>query len=103
MPYERSFEIERRLQLLLSLIQGGSYSTPALADELGVSIPTVSRDLTALRARGYLITAERRTGGWRYSITTMSKFPPSRYVESTGPLLAVNQSTYSTNRKENRS
>jgi biotin operon repressor len=66
MPFERSLEIERRLNDVLRLIRTGRYSTPKLADEVGVSIPTISRCVTALRARGHDIRAERHDSGWRY-------------------------------------
>jgi biotin operon repressor len=59
MLYERSLGIERRLEDVLRLIQNGEYSTPKIAEELGVSIPTVSRDITALRERGHEIRSER--------------------------------------------
>jgi len=66
MPFERSFKIERRLADVLRLIGTGRYSTPMLAEEVGVSIPTISRCVTALRLRGHEIRAEMREGGWRY-------------------------------------
>ncbi len=66
MLYQRSMEIERRLQAALGLIRSGQYSTPMLAKELGISIPTVSRHVTALRERGYDIRAERSADGWRF-------------------------------------
>lgn len=66
MLYQRSFEIEQRLERVLQLIRAGRYSTPGLAEELRVSIPTVSRDVTALRERGHDIRAEKRLNGWRY-------------------------------------
>ncbi|MBK8915544.1 MAG: HTH domain-containing protein [Phycisphaerales bacterium] len=66
MLYQRSLEIERRLEAVLGMIRKGSYSTPRIAEELGVSIPTVSRDVTALRQRGHDIRAERGEDGWRY-------------------------------------
>jgi Mn-dependent DtxR family transcriptional regulator len=66
MPYQRSLEIEQRLQAVLLLIRSGTYSTPMLAKRLGVSIPTVSRHVTALRARGHRIRSERRGERWRY-------------------------------------
>ncbi len=66
MPYQRSLEIEQRLQAMLQLIRSGTYSTPMLAKRLGVSIPTASRHVTALRARGHRIRSERRGGHWRY-------------------------------------
>lgn len=66
MLYQRSLEIEQRLKSVLKLVRMGDYSTPKIAEVLGVSIPTVSRDVTALRERGHEIRAERASGGWRY-------------------------------------
>lgn len=66
MPFERSLEIERRLDDVLRLIRTGRFSTPLLAEEVGVSIPTISRCVTALRIRGHDIRAERHEDGWRY-------------------------------------
>jgi biotin operon repressor len=66
MLYQRSFEIEQRLDTVLRLIRTGCYSTPRLAEKLGVSIPTVSRYVTALRERGHDIRAEKNGSGWRY-------------------------------------
>jgi hypothetical protein len=39
-----------------------------LAQALSVSIPTVSRYVTALRERGHDIRAEKHHEGWRYTI-----------------------------------
>lgn len=69
MLYERSLGIETRLQTVLKLIETGQYSTPSLAEEVGVSTPTISRDVTALRQRGHAIVAERRDGAWHYRLT----------------------------------
>lgn len=66
MRYERSLVIEQRLGAVLRLVQTGQYSTPLLADELQVSIPTVSRCIEALRERGHDIVAENQNGTWRY-------------------------------------
>lgn len=66
MLYERSFLIEKRLQEVLELVRTGRYSTPAIAEKLGVSVPTVSRDLTALRERGHDIRSERHGESWCY-------------------------------------
>lgn len=66
MLYQRSLDIERRLETVLGMIRKGTYSTPKIAEKLGVSIPTVSRDVTALRQRGHDIRAERGEDGWRY-------------------------------------
>ena len=69
MYYERSLEIERRLQTVLKLVQSGNYSTPLIAEKLGVSIPTVSRDVTALRGRGHEIRSWRQhDGSWRFKL-----------------------------------
>jgi biotin operon repressor len=70
MPFERSLEIERRLGDVLRLIRTGRFSTPMLAEKVGVSIPTISRCVTALRVRGHDIRAERHPDGWRYVTTS---------------------------------
>src|SRR5260221_7991969 len=59
MLYEKALGIERRLGELIRLIRSGRHSTPELADQLGVSVPTISRDITALRQRGYRIRSIR--------------------------------------------
>lgn len=66
MLYRRSQEIEHRLEMVLSLIRGGGHSTPRIAEKLGVSVPTVSRAVCALRDRGHQIRAEKQPGGWCY-------------------------------------
>ncbi len=66
MLYKRSLGIEQRLQSVLELVRSGRYSTPVIAEKLEVSVPTVSRDVSALRERGYDIRAERRGDGWRF-------------------------------------
>ena len=43
MPFERSLEIERRLDYVLHLIRTGRFSTPMLAEKVGVSIPGTDR------------------------------------------------------------
>jgi biotin operon repressor len=66
MLYQRSLDIESRLDSVLQLIRHGGYSTPKLAERLGVSIPTVSRDVTALRQRGHDIRSTRTADGWSF-------------------------------------
>ena len=68
MLYRRSFEVERRLNTALRLIHVSRFSTPQLAEQLNVSIPTVSRYITALRARGHDIRAKRKGGAWSYMV-----------------------------------
>lgn len=74
MLYRRSLEIEQRLDAVLCLIRTGNYSTPAIAEEVGVSIPTVSRIVAALRERGHGIQAERKARGWRYVLSEDHKW-----------------------------
>jgi predicted DNA-binding transcriptional regulator YafY len=64
--YQKSLEIEKRLETVLRLIRRGRFSTRGLAEEVGVSIPTISRCVEALRERGYEIHSESGEGGWRY-------------------------------------
>jgi predicted DNA-binding transcriptional regulator YafY len=79
MLYQHSLDIERRLQTVLRLIRSGTFSTPMIAERIGVSIPTVSRDVTALRERGYEIRSERKGEGWRFILAPApSKMPPSQ-------------------------
>lgn len=75
MFYQRSMDIESRLHSVLELIRRGDYSTPKIATTLGVSIPTVSRDVTALRERGHDIRSLRSGLGWQFVLT--SKKPPT--------------------------
>lgn len=72
MQYQRSFVIEQRLERVLRLIRTGKYSTPRLAEELGVSIPTISRCVEALRDRGHEIVAENQNGTWRFALQRKS-------------------------------
>lgn len=74
MLYQRSMHIEHRLESVLALIRRGDYSAPRLAAELGVSIPTVSRAVTALRQRGHDIRSLRAGTGWRFML--IAKKPP---------------------------
>jgi predicted DNA-binding transcriptional regulator YafY len=66
MPFERSLLLERRLDAALKLIRRGRYSAPKLSEKIGVSVPTISRMVCALKGRGHNIRAERISGGWQY-------------------------------------
>ena len=70
MLYEKSLAIERRLAALVQLIRSGHHSTPVLAEKLGVSVPTISRDITALRQRGYRIRPVRLSHHWAYELVS---------------------------------
>jgi len=88
MIYQRSQAIERRLETVLRLIRTGRYSTPTLAEEVGVSIPTVSRCVNALRERGHDIRAEKHSDGWRYVLarrgSTVKAALESQFVNVSG-------------------
>ncbi len=75
MPYQKSLDIEQRLQAVLQLIGTGRYSTPALARTIGVSIPTISRCVQALRQRGYTIRAVKDATGWKYVVGSRPDAP----------------------------
>lgn len=79
MVYRRSRDIEKRLEEMLRLIREGSYATPSLAEVLHVSIPTISRCVTALRERGYDIRAEKHADGWRYVIADAKELRKQRH------------------------
>ena len=66
MRYQRVIDIHERIEAVLRLIETGKYSAPALAEEVGVSIPTISRIVAALREQGYSIRAKRHGDRWRY-------------------------------------
>lgn len=71
--YQQTLEIHERLEAVLRLIKTGRYSTPALAEEVGVSIPTISRMVAALRDQGHDILAERTSKGWRYVLARRTR------------------------------
>ena len=78
MRYQRLYAIERRLKSLLKLLREGRYSAPELAQRLGVSVPTVSRDITALREQGYGIRPVRGASDWSYVLEPGSRSPKQR-------------------------
>ncbi|MFM8326870.1 MAG: winged helix-turn-helix transcriptional regulator, partial [Pirellulaceae bacterium] len=66
MRYQLAIDIHERIEEVLRLIRTGEYSTPALAEAVGVSIPTISRIVAALREQGHDIRAQRTATGWCY-------------------------------------
>ncbi len=73
MRYQHSLEIHERIEEVLRLIKTGRYSTPALAEAVGVSIPTISRIVATLREQGHEIHAVRTAKGWRYVLDLPSQ------------------------------
>lgn len=72
MRYQQSLEVHERIEEVLRLIKTGRYSTPALAEEVGVSVPTISRIVAVLRERGHDIRSERTKQGWRYVLRSQT-------------------------------
>ncbi|QEL18694.1 HTH domain-containing protein [Limnoglobus roseus] len=70
MLYDKSLAIGYRLEELIRLIRSGEHSTPALAKTLAVSVPTLSRDITALRQRGYCIRSVKLGSRWVYQLVS---------------------------------
>lgn len=68
MPYEHARQIEDRLGHALDLIRRQRMGAAHLAASLGVSAPTIARDIRALRARGHRIRAVREADGWHYEL-----------------------------------
>lgn len=73
MRYERAIAISKRHEELLALVKSGSYSSPALAKKLGVSAPTVSRDILFLKQQGYAIESVRLSASWAYQLPPNKK------------------------------
>jgi biotin operon repressor len=68
MRYRRSRDIEQRLSELVRLLRSGRQSTATLTAALSISRPTVTRDIGALRERGYFIRAVKNAEGWTYEL-----------------------------------
>ena len=68
MRYERALAISERHERLIDLIRTGEYSTPALAEKLGVSEQTIYRDIDHLKNSGYSIRSQKHSGGWAYHL-----------------------------------
>ncbi len=69
--YSKSREIEQRLERIVEIVSEGRYSSSQIAVQLGVSVPTVSRCIGALRERGYGIRAIRSGVGWAYTLASV--------------------------------
>jgi len=78
MFYGHSEMIAGRIDLALELIETGDHSTKTLAAELGISIPTASRVISALRQRGYSIKSVKNGKAWAYRL--MSPKQKSRAI-----------------------
>lgn len=68
MRYERALAIQGRHELLLALIRAGQFSTPVLAEKIGVSEQTIYRDIDFLKECGYSIEAKKHSKSWAYHI-----------------------------------
>ena len=68
MRYEKSLAIQSRHDRLVELIRTGNFSSPDLAQKLGVSEQTIYRDIDFLKQRGFSIRSEKHTDGWAYHL-----------------------------------
>jgi DeoR/GlpR family transcriptional regulator of sugar metabolism len=68
MRYERSFAIAGRHDKLIEFVRTGEFSTPALAEKLGISEQTVYRDVLFLKQRGSFIRSVKRPAAWAYQL-----------------------------------
>jgi hypothetical protein len=82
MRYQLALEIHERIGEVLRLIKTGEYSTPGLAEAVGVSIPTISRIVAVLREHGHEIQAERTPKGWRYKVTKSARLTSNSPLQS---------------------
>lgn len=76
MRYQTPPKIEKRLETVLKPIRRGRFSTRGLAEEVSISIPTISRCVQALSERGHQIRSESGEGGWRYVLGQPKTSPP---------------------------
>ncbi len=81
MRYERALAISDRHDRLIELIRTSGYSSPALAEQLGVSEQTIYRDIDYLKKSGYSILSVKHSGGWAYHLLT----EPSTVSNGKGP------------------
>ena len=68
MRYDQALGISKRHEELLALVKSGAYSSEALASQLGVSTPTVYRDVFFLKRQGHPIEAVRLSSRWVYRL-----------------------------------
>jgi DeoR/GlpR family transcriptional regulator of sugar metabolism len=66
MRYQRSLAVTKRLRDLLALIRRGTYSSPDIARELGVSEQTIYRDILFLKQQGHRIRSVKLSSQWAY-------------------------------------
>ena len=68
MRYHQTLAISERHDALLSLVHEGTFSSPGLAKKLGVSEPTIHRDILFLRSQGHRIESVRLASGWAFRL-----------------------------------
>jgi len=68
MRYEKSLAIQSRHDRLVDLIRTGRFSSPDLAQKLGVSEQTIYRDIDFLKRRGFSIRSQKHSDGWAYHL-----------------------------------
>lgn len=72
MRYDQLNMIAERHERLFALLRQGKLSSRGLSQELGVSEPTIYRDIDYLRKQGHNIRAVRISRAWAYQLATDS-------------------------------
>ena len=68
MRYQKTLSIQSRHDRLLKLMRTGKFSSPDLAEKLGVSEQTIYRDVDFLKKQGHSIRPEKHADGWAYHV-----------------------------------
>ena len=84
MRYDRAFAISKRHEELLALVKSGAYSSEALAGQLGVSAPTIYRDIFFLKRQGYLVESVRLSSRWVYRLARKAGSKNRRIMRRSG-------------------
>ena len=81
MRYDRATAISKRHTQLLELVKSSSHSPKSLAERLGVSAPTVYRDVVFLRRQGHTIEPIRLSSNWVYQLASQIQIPEHKQGE----------------------
>jgi DNA-binding transcriptional MocR family regulator len=100
MYYKSVNEIEGRFEKAIKLMLDKRMNTRTLAEELGVSRPTVFRMVSELRRRGYIISVVRDSLGWRYDLVNINKRPVQMVKKGEGTNPKVQEGHHCTQKSD---
>lgn len=84
MRYDRALAISKRHEELLALVESGAYSSVTLARRLGVSAPTIYRDVLFLKRQGHPIESVRLSSRWVYRLERKAESNNRRRMRRSG-------------------